>query len=170
MATRREKEEDARKDRLKRGMLTGWEIFMESATNIVDDDTAAGDDDMLREIDEEEEIARMEALSLAAQRDARTAVRPSITFFLSRICVRLPPLASSRFSGVGVWSGVGKGDGVVQAGMDPGDDPGPSTSDGAVKTATGVELSAEDQAALFDDDDDDSDVDLDALEKQVAAA
>lgn len=68
-----------------------------------------------------------------------------------------------------MWSGVGKGDGVVQAGMDPGDDPGPSTTAGAVKTATGVELSAEDQAALFDDDDD-SDVDLDALEKQVAAA
>ena len=42
MAARREKEETERKDRLKRGMLTGWEIFMESATNIVDDDTAAG--------------------------------------------------------------------------------------------------------------------------------
>ena len=54
--------------------------------------------------------------------------------------------------------------------MDPGDDPGPSASGGAVTTATGVELSAEDQAALFDDDDEDSDVDLDALEKQVAAA
>ena len=30
---------------------------------------------MMREINEEEEIARMEALSLAAQRDARIAVR-----------------------------------------------------------------------------------------------
>ena len=43
------------------------------------------------------------------------------------------------------------------------------TSAGAIKTDTGVELSAADQAALFDDDGDDDDVDLDALEQQVAA-
>lgn len=109
MATRREKEEDARKDRLKRGMLTGWEIFMESATNIVDDDTAAGDDDMLREIDEEEEIARMEALSLAAQRDARIAVRPS--FFLLLPHLRASPAACHfvmQRCGCVEWCGQGR--------------------------------------------------------------
>ena len=52
---------------------------MENNANIVDDDTAAGDDDMLREIDEEEEIRKMANLSLQAQRDARSAARsPSL--------------------------------------------------------------------------------------------
>jgi hypothetical protein len=66
----------------------------------------------------------------------------------------------------------------LQAGMDPDeDDPGPSAPKalpgggdtvGAVKTDTGIELTAEDQAALFDEDEDD--VDLDALEAQVKAS
>jgi hypothetical protein len=58
---------------------------MENATNIVDDETAADDADMLREIDEEEEIRRMEQLSLQAQRDARREVR--FTLFFRSMCM-----------------------------------------------------------------------------------
>jgi hypothetical protein len=79
-AERKAKAEEVRKDRLRKGILTGWEIFMENATNIVDDENAGEDNDMMREIDEEEEIRRMEALSLAAQRDARRAVRGPLLF------------------------------------------------------------------------------------------
>ena len=75
MASRRQAEEEARQERQRRGMLTGREIFMQSQTAIVDDDTAAADTDMMREIDEEAEIARMEALSLESQRQARIEVR-----------------------------------------------------------------------------------------------
>ena len=75
MASRRQAEEDDRKDRQRRGVLTGREIFLQSQTAIVDDDTAAADTDMMREIDEEQEIARMQALSLEAQRKARVEVR-----------------------------------------------------------------------------------------------
>jgi hypothetical protein len=74
MAERKAAAEGARKERLRRGILTGWEIFAESAASIVDDETAAGDDDMLREIDEEEEIRQMEQLSLQSQRNARLTV------------------------------------------------------------------------------------------------
>jgi hypothetical protein len=75
LAARKVEEEEAKKDRIKRGILTGWEIFMESSANIVDDDTAAGDDDMMWEINEEEEIRRMEHLSMEEQRRARREVR-----------------------------------------------------------------------------------------------
>jgi hypothetical protein len=81
LAARKVEEEEAKKDRIKRGILTGWEIFMESSANIVDDDTAAGDDDMMWEINEEEEIRRMEHLSMEEQRRARREVR--------LICVQL---------------------------------------------------------------------------------
>jgi hypothetical protein len=75
MAQRLAREDDARRERIKKGILTGREIFMEAAGNIVDDDTAAEDDDMVREINEEEEIQRMNDLSLAAQRAAWAEVR-----------------------------------------------------------------------------------------------
>jgi hypothetical protein len=75
LAERKAKEDEARKERIKKGILTGWEIFMESAASIVDDDTAAGDDDMLREVNEEEEIQRMQQMSLEEQRRARREVR-----------------------------------------------------------------------------------------------
>lgn len=76
MASRRQAEEEDRKERQRRGMLTGREIFMQSQTAIVDDDTAAADTDMMREIDEEEAIAHMQALALESQRQARVEVRP----------------------------------------------------------------------------------------------
>jgi hypothetical protein len=58
--------------------------------------------------------------------------------------------------------------------MDEEEPPGSSQegpSQRCVVTETGIQISAEDQAALFDDsDDDDDDVDLDALEQQAAAS
>jgi hypothetical protein len=57
--------------------------------------------------------------------------------------------------------------------MDCGPDEPPGPSQGGVVTETGLQISAEDEAALFDDsdgDEDEDDVDLDALEKQVAAS
>jgi hypothetical protein len=62
---------------------------------------------------------------------------------------------------------------LLQAGMDCGPDEPPGPSQGGVVTETGLQISAEDEAALFDDsdgDEDEDDVDLDALEKQVAAS
>lgn len=47
---------------------------MESKTAIQDDDTAADDDDMLREVDEELEIAKMKAQADEEQRRAREEV------------------------------------------------------------------------------------------------
>lgn len=90
MASRRQAEEDDRKERQRRGMLTGREIFMQSQTAIVDDDTAAADTDMMREIDEEAEIARMQALALESQRQARVEVRTAVpaTRALAVVCCR----------------------------------------------------------------------------------
>ena len=59
---------------MRKGLLTGREIFLESQATIQDDDTAAGDDDMLREVDEELEIAKMNAQAAEEQRRAREEV------------------------------------------------------------------------------------------------
>lgn len=75
LAARRMQEEEQRKERIRKGLLTGREIFMESQSAIQDDDTAAGDDDMLREVDEELEIAKMNAQAAEEQRRAREEVR-----------------------------------------------------------------------------------------------
>jgi hypothetical protein len=75
LAARRQKEEEERKERLRKGLLTGREIFMESRAAIQDDETAAGDDDMLREVDEELEIAKMNAQAAEQRRLAREEVR-----------------------------------------------------------------------------------------------
>jgi DRG Family Regulatory Proteins, Tma46 len=74
LAARQAAEEDARRERHRKGLLTGREIFMEAKTAITDDDTAAGDDDMLREVDEELEIAKMNALAAEEHRRARAEV------------------------------------------------------------------------------------------------
>lgn len=98
MASRRQAEEEARQERQRRGMLTGREIFMQSQTAIVDDDTAAADTDMMREIDEEAEIARMEALSLESQRQARIEVckPPTLRCHAWPGCVPWPPTLRSH--------------------------------------------------------------------------
>lgn len=78
LAARKAKAEEERKERLRKGLLTGREIFMESKNAIQDDDTAAGDDDMLREVDEELEIAKMNAQAAEEQRRAREEVCPAL--------------------------------------------------------------------------------------------
>lgn len=67
---RRAAAEEARKERLKRGLLTGREIFMDAGHTYEDDENCADDADMMREINDEDEISRMEAEAEAARRAA----------------------------------------------------------------------------------------------------
>ena len=85
MAVRMKQEAEAKIERRRKGLLTGREIFLEAASSIVDDATAADDSEMLRELDEEEEIRIMEAQYRANQRLAR--VEACFILSLSSVCL-----------------------------------------------------------------------------------
>lgn len=157
---------EAQAERKRRGLLTGREIFMQNSNAIQDDEMAGDDAELQWEIDQEAEIALMEAQACKFARIAREAVRCWV-FCRGAHAAGCHCCDSSTTSRYSPWKLTAA---VMQAGLPPEEQVATTSQAAGIPAAAAgstLQLTKQEEEELFEESDDDDDLDLDELENEV---